>query len=123
MLCFRCGQSAFLGFGSFAALEFVRIVPLQRDVRRVLVAAANYRPARAFGRLWRTALCAALALAWLAASAPAVRAATMSYTFSISSDYSLLMNPQSTQMQGQVAQKSSAVVSTANNNPVIMITN
>lgn len=69
------------------------------------------------------ALAAALAAAWLAIDPPTLRAATVSYTFSVCSDYSLLMNPQSSSTQSQVSQKSSAVVGTANNNPVIKITN
>lgn len=71
----------------------------------------------------RVAVSAALALAWIASAAPALRAATMSYSFSISSDFSLLMNPQNPSIQNQVSQKSSGVVNTADNNPVIEITN
>jgi hypothetical protein len=78
--------------------------------------------AGALGFPARTALAAALVVVWCATAAP-TRAATMSYNFSISSDQSLLMNPQNSSIQNQVAQKSSNVVNTANNNPVIEITN
>jgi hypothetical protein len=71
----------------------------------------------------RTAIAAALIVAWCATTAPTLRAATMSYNFTISSDLSLMMNPQNSSIENQVAQKSSNVVKTANNNPVIEITN
>ena len=71
----------------------------------------------------RVALAAAVAIAWFTLAAPAARAVSVSYDFSISSNYSLLMSPQSSSAQSQVKQMSSAVVDTANNNPVIMITN
>jgi hypothetical protein len=71
----------------------------------------------------RAAIAAALAAAWFTLAAPAARAVTVSYDFSISSNYSLLVNPQSSSAQSQVSQMSSGVVNTANNNPVIKITN
>ena len=71
----------------------------------------------------RVAIATALATAWFTLAAPAVRAVSVSYDFSISSNYSLLMSPQSSSAQSQVSQMSSGVVKTANNNPVIMITN
>ena len=51
------------------------------------------------------------------------RAATMSYTLSISSDLSLLTNPTNKTVQNAVAQDAEAVVNTAANNPVFSITN
>ncbi len=71
----------------------------------------------------RAAIAAAVAIAWFTLAAPAARAVSVSYDFSISSDYSLLLSPQNSSVQSQVAQKSMNVVNTANNNPVIKITN
>lgn len=71
----------------------------------------------------RVAIAAAVAIAWFTLAAPAARAVSVSYDFSISSDYSLLLSPQSSSAQSMVSQMSSGVVKTANNNPVIKITN
>ncbi len=78
---------------------------------------------RALALSARVALALALVAMAVATSPSTVRAATMSYSFSVSSDYSLLMNQQSSSVQNQVSQKSSPVVNTANNNPIIEITN
>jgi hypothetical protein len=84
---------------------------------------ANKDEPRAVGFPLRAAIGAALASAWFTLAAPMARAVTVSYDFSISSNYSLLVNPQSSSAQGQVKQLGSGAVNTANNNPVIMITN
>jgi hypothetical protein len=84
---------------------------------------ANKDEPRALGFPLRAAIGAALASAWFTSAAPMARAVSVSYDFSISSNYSLLMSPQSSSAQGQVKQLGSGAVNTANNNPVIMITN
>ncbi len=67
--------------------------------------------------------------AWIAALLLAVglsatsQAATIQYSLSMSSDYGLLQNPTSVAAQTAAATQSTAVVNTANNNPVFELTN
>jgi hypothetical protein len=73
-------------------------------------------PARLSLFLALAAICAAIAPS-------ASRAGTVSYSVTMSSDESLLLNPNNLTVQNQVSQKSAPVVATANNNPVLDITN
>ncbi|HEV2972169.1 MAG TPA: hypothetical protein VGY55_19505 [Pirellulales bacterium] len=65
----------------------------------------------------------ALAAICAAVVPSATHAGTISYSVTMSSDYSLLLNPNNASVDKQVSQKSSTVVATANNNPVLDITN
>jgi len=84
---------------------------------------ANEHKPRRPGWPFRAVIAGGLASVWFALAVPAARATIVSYDFSISSDMGLLLSPDSSSAQSMVSQMSSGVVRTANNNPVIMITN